>query len=80
MKQKKRYEVGLEKLASAGNQVADMQKELIDLQPQLITASKDVDEIMLKIEKDSVEVAKVEKVKYLHVHCPEINPHSAILL
>ena len=64
MKQKKRYEVGLEKLASAGSQVQDMQKELIDLQPQLIQASKDVDEIMVVIEKDSIEVAKVEKV-----HC-----------
>ena len=63
MKQRKRYEVGLEKLASAGNQVADMQKELIDLQPQLIQASKDVDEIMVVIERDSIEVAKVEKVR-----------------
>jgi dynein heavy chain len=63
MKQKKRYEIGLEKLASAGSQVSDMQKELIDLQPQLITASKDVDEIMVIIERDSIEVAKVEKVR-----------------
>ena len=39
-----------------------MQKELIDLQPQLIDASKDVDEIMVIIERDSIEVAKVEKV------------------
>ncbi|WAR10683.1 DYH7-like protein [Mya arenaria] len=62
MKQKKRYEVGLDKLANAGGQVADMQKELIALQPQLIQASKDVDEIMVVIEKDSIEVAKVEKV------------------
>ncbi|XP_052236951.1 dynein axonemal heavy chain 7-like isoform X2 [Dreissena polymorpha] len=62
MKMKQRYEVGLEKLASAASQVADMQKELIDLQPQLVQASKDVDEIMIVIEKDSIEVAKVEKV------------------
>ena len=63
LKQKKRYEVGLQKLQSAGDQVADMQKELIELQPQLITASKDVDDIMVIIERDSIEVAKVEKVK-----------------
>lgn len=62
LKQKKRYEVGLDKLRSAASQVGDMQKELTELQPQLIVASKEVDEIMVIIEKDSVEVAKVEKV------------------
>ncbi|XP_052080869.1 dynein axonemal heavy chain 7-like isoform X1 [Mytilus californianus] len=62
MKQKKRYEVGLEKLRSAASQVGDMQKELTDLKPQLVVASKEVDEIMVIIEKDSIEVAKVEKV------------------
>ena len=39
-----------------------MQTELIDLQPQLIQASKNVDDIMVIIERDSIEVAKVEKV------------------
>lgn len=87
MKAKKRYEVGLEKLASAqsqvitalgftsfnGNmfmsnliftfQVSAMQAELEALQPQLIQAGKEVDEIMVIIEKDSVEVAKKEKVR-----------------
>ncbi|KAK7506434.1 hypothetical protein BaRGS_00002546, partial [Batillaria attramentaria] len=62
LKQKSRYEVGLEKLESASQQVAVMQKELTDLQPQLVVASKEVSEIMIIIEKDSVEVAKVEKV------------------
>ncbi|XP_076459412.1 dynein axonemal heavy chain 7-like [Babylonia areolata] len=62
LKQKKRYEVGLEKLESAAGQVAVMQKELTDLQPQLVVASKEVSEIMVVIERDSVEVAKVEKV------------------
>ncbi|XP_060067000.1 dynein axonemal heavy chain 7-like [Ylistrum balloti] len=61
-KQKRRYEVGLEKLQSAASEVAVMQKDLTDLQPQLVVASKEVDEIMVVIEKDSVEVAKVEKV------------------
>ena len=62
LKQKRRYEVGLEKLESAAGQVAVMQKELTDLQPQLVVAAKEVSEIMVIIEKDSVEVAKVEKV------------------
>ena len=62
LKAKKRYEVGLEKLQSAASQVAGMQKELTDLQPQLVEASKQVDEIMVIIERESIEVAKVEKV------------------
>uniref|UniRef100_A0A2K6B1B9 Dynein axonemal heavy chain 7 n=1 Tax=Macaca nemestrina TaxID=9545 RepID=A0A2K6B1B9_MACNE len=62
MKMKKRYEVGLEKLDSASSQVATMQMELEALQPQLKVASKEVDEMMIMIEKESVEVAKTEKI------------------
>ncbi|XP_055967922.1 dynein axonemal heavy chain 7 [Sorex fumeus] len=62
MMMKKRYEVGLEKLDSAASQVASMQLELEALQPQLKVASKEVDEMMLIIEKESVEVAKTEKI------------------
>ncbi|XP_054113715.1 dynein axonemal heavy chain 7 isoform X7 [Callithrix jacchus] len=62
MKMKKRYEVGLEKLDSASSQVATMQSELEALQPQLKVASKEVDEMMIMIEKDSIEVAKTEKI------------------
>ncbi|XP_013422101.1 dynein heavy chain 7, axonemal isoform X2 [Lingula anatina] len=62
MKAKRRYEVGLEKLQSAASQVAVMQQELTDLQPQLVVASKEVEQIMIKVESESVEVAKVEKV------------------
>uniref|UniRef100_G3NCJ3 Dynein axonemal heavy chain 7 n=1 Tax=Gasterosteus aculeatus aculeatus TaxID=481459 RepID=G3NCJ3_GASAC len=62
MKLKCRYEVGLEKLESAADQVASMQVELEALQPQLRVASKQVDEIMAVIEHESVEVAKTEKV------------------
>ena len=63
MKSKRRYEVGLEKLQSAASQVSVMQKELTELQPQLVVASKEVDEIMVVIERESIEVAKVEKVR-----------------
>ncbi|KAG7467511.1 hypothetical protein MATL_G00154460 [Megalops atlanticus] len=62
MKLKRRYEVGLEKLQSAADQVATMQVELEALQPQLRVASKEVDEMMVVIERESVEVAKTEKV------------------
>ncbi|KAK1336499.1 hypothetical protein QTO34_002528 [Cnephaeus nilssonii] len=62
MKMKKRYEVGLEKLDSAASQVATMQSELEALHPQLKVASKEVDEMMVIIERESVEVAKTEKI------------------
>uniref|UniRef100_A0A8D0HWI6 Dynein axonemal heavy chain 7 n=1 Tax=Sphenodon punctatus TaxID=8508 RepID=A0A8D0HWI6_SPHPU len=62
MKIKRRYEVGLEKLESAASQVASMQAELEALQPQLKIASKQVDEMMVMIEKESIEVAKTEKI------------------
>ena len=42
LKLKKRYEVGLEKLESASDQVAGMQAELEALQPELKVASKKV--------------------------------------
>lgn len=56
----------MEKLESAASQVSTMQKELEELQPKLVEASKEVDDIMVIIEKDSVEVAKTEKVRDLH--------------
>ncbi len=65
MKAKRRYEVGLEKLESAASQVSVMQQELTDLQPKLVEASKEVDLIMVDVERESIEVAKVEKV----LHC-----------
>lgn len=42
-----------------------MQAELEALQPQLIQAGKEVDDIMVIIERDSIEVAKTEKVLYI---------------
>ena len=45
-KLKKRYEVGLDKLQSASEQVAGMQAELEKLQPQLEESSKQVCEIL----------------------------------
>jgi len=59
---KRRYEVGLEKLQSASSQVTVMQRQLTQLQPQLVEASKQVDEMMVVIERETIEVSKVEKV------------------
>lgn len=63
IKAKSRYEVGLEKLESAASQVSTMQAELTALQPQLIEASKEVDANTVIVEKESIEVSKVEKVR-----------------
>uniref|UniRef100_A0A8C1HSU8 Dynein axonemal heavy chain 7 n=1 Tax=Cyprinus carpio carpio TaxID=630221 RepID=A0A8C1HSU8_CYPCA len=62
MKLKSRYEVGLEKLESAATQVSTMQVELEALQPQLRVASKEVEEMMVVIQRESLEVSKTEKV------------------
>lgn len=62
MKLKSRYEVGLQKLQSAADQVATMQVKLEALQPQLLVASKEVDETMVVIERESAEAAETEKV------------------
>ena len=61
--------MGLEKLGSAASQVSVMQKDLSDLQPQLVDASRQVDEMMVVIEKESAEVASVEKT----VKADEVN-------
>ncbi|KAJ3092439.1 Dynein heavy chain 3, axonemal [Quaeritorhiza haematococci] len=55
---KTRYEVGLEQLASAAAQVGTMQRELNELQPQLIQTQKETDDIMTVIQRESVEVEK----------------------
>ena len=56
MKAKKRYVVGLEKLAFAASQVADMQRELEELQPQLVKTAEENVKMMGIIEKETVEV------------------------
>lgn len=59
---KSRYEVGLTQLASAAKQVSSMQVELNDLKPKLIETQKQTDEIMVVIQRDSVEVEKKRSV------------------
>lgn len=59
---KQRYETGLEKLQFAASQVSVMQQELRQLQPQLVQTSKETDELMVKIEKDTVEAEAKKEV------------------
>jgi uncharacterized protein YigA (DUF484 family) len=55
---KSRYEVGIEKLDSAAGEVSVMQEELVALQPQLVVAANQVQEMVAKVEKESVDVAE----------------------
>ncbi|XP_077172642.1 dynein axonemal heavy chain 3 [Paroedura picta] len=58
-----RYLMGLQKLDFAASQVAEMQKELTALQPELIKTSAETEKMMVHIEKETVEVdAKKELV------------------
>ena len=61
---RQRYVVGLEKLEFAAGQVSVMQQELQELQPQLVQTSKETDELMVKIEKDTVEAEAKKQVSY----------------
>ncbi|GFO33725.1 dynein heavy chain 12, axonemal-like, partial [Plakobranchus ocellatus] len=64
MKAKRRYVVGLEKLAFAASQVASMQKELEELQPQLVVSAAENEKMLVVIERESKEVEQTsEKVK-----------------
>ncbi len=67
MRAKKRYVVGLEKLAFAASQVADMQKELEELQPQLVISAEENEKMMIVIQRESKEV----EVTTEKVYCPK---------
>lgn len=56
---KRRYEVGLDKLDNAAAEVGIMQNELIEKQPLLQQAAADVKAVMLRVEAESEDVAKV---------------------
>lgn len=55
---KSQYEVGIEKLDSAAGEVSVMQEELAALQPQLVVAANQVQEMVAKVDKESVDVAE----------------------
>lgn len=59
---KRRYEAGLNKLDSTHKQVEKMQKILVALQPKLVEAAKDVEKMLASVEKESEEVAAIERV------------------
>lgn len=59
---KKRYEAGLERLDSTHKQVEKMQEILIALQPKLLIAARDVEAMLLDVERESNEVAALELI------------------
>ncbi|KAK5669543.1 hypothetical protein QVD99_003934 [Batrachochytrium dendrobatidis] len=58
---RKRYAGGLDKLQFAAEQIARMQVDLKELQPQLLKTSEETIEMLAKIEKESVEVESTRK-------------------
>lgn len=60
--QRQRYIKGLEKLAFASAQVSVMQDELTALQPKLIETSAATEALMIKIERDTVDVEATKEV------------------
>ena len=58
---RKRYTGGLEKLQFAADQIAQMQIDLQELQPQLKKTTEETVEMLAKIEKESVEVESTRK-------------------
>lgn len=57
-----RYEIGLEKLDFAAGQVSIMQDQLTALKPKLLDTSKETEDLMVKIEQDTVKVEAKKEV------------------
>ncbi|KAJ3118419.1 Dynein heavy chain 7, axonemal [Phlyctochytrium bullatum] len=59
---KRRYVGGLDKLQFAAEQVMQMQNDLSELQPQLVKTSEETTEMLIKIEKESIEVEATRQI------------------
>lgn len=66
---RKRYTVGLEKLASSASQVAGMQAELVAMQPQLVATVAEVEELMTRIAQEK----KVGAAGHSFLHCHRLH-------
>ena len=60
-KVRKRYDNGLEQLRQAGEAVTIMQQEIIELQPELVVAKKETEEMQVVIDKEVREVIEPKK-------------------
>ena len=82
---KRRYEAGLERLDSTHRQVEKMQEILVALQPKLLVAAKDVEAMFLDVQRESNEVAAMERVvkrdeQAARVRCCRPKDHSHSIL
>ena len=82
---KRRYEAGLERLDSTHRQVEKMQEILVALQPKLLVAAKEVEAMFLDVQRESNEVAAMERVvkrdeKAAMVRCCRPKDHSHSIL
>lgn len=68
MTMKSRYLKGLQKLDFASSQVAIMQEELTELQPELIQTSKETEELIKIIAEETSEVEDKKRVKLLQIY------------
>ncbi|KAJ3127539.1 Dynein heavy chain 7, axonemal [Nowakowskiella sp. JEL0407] len=59
---RRRYIGGLDKLQFAAEQVSNMQRDLSNLQPQLKRTSEETSDMLIRIEKESVEVEATRTV------------------
>lgn len=59
---KTRYEGGLGRLDGTQRDVTVMQETLKELQPKLVKATQEVQTILTRVEKESADVAEVEKI------------------
>lgn len=75
---KNRYLTGLEKLEFAASQVSIMQKELSDLQPELVQTSADTEKLMIKIEQDTVEVEAKKEVRLDLILLEQAKPRTLV--
>ncbi|KAJ2998719.1 Dynein heavy chain 7, axonemal [Globomyces sp. JEL0801] len=58
---RRRYSGGLEKLQFAANQISQMQIDLTNLQPQLKKTTEETVTMLVKIEKESIDVEQTRK-------------------
>ncbi|KAL6428106.1 hypothetical protein ACFW04_008466 [Cataglyphis niger] len=77
---KARYEGGLGQLDSTHQQVTVMQNTLKELQPQLITATQDIQKMLADVERENQEVAEFEKVVKVDEAAAEVVANEAAVI
>ncbi|XP_076748638.1 dynein axonemal heavy chain 7 isoform X2 [Xylocopa sonorina] len=74
---KTRYERGLEQLDETQKQVVTMQETLRLLQPQLVTATQEVQKTMLEVDKEKQDAAEFEQVVKVDEAAAEVYANEA---